>query len=69
MVATGGSPRDITGYKRYYHWYLSVIPRLTKTAGFELGSGMYINTTLPEANAEFLRNVAAPPVTAAQKTP
>jgi UDPglucose--hexose-1-phosphate uridylyltransferase len=39
---------------------MSVIPRLTKTAGFELGSGMYINTTLPEANAEFLRNVEVP---------
>jgi len=47
-------------YCRYYHWYMSVIPRLTKTAGFELGSGMYINTTLPEVNAEFLRNVETP---------
>ena len=41
----------------YYHWYLSVIPRLTRVAGFELGSGMFINTMLPEAAAEFLRNV------------
>ncbi|OFW09906.1 MAG: galactose-1-phosphate uridylyltransferase, partial [Acidobacteria bacterium RIFCSPLOWO2_12_FULL_59_11] len=48
-------------YSRYYHWYISLIPRLTKTAGFEIGSGMYINTTLPEASAEFLRNVALPP--------
>lgn len=40
----------------YYHWYLSVIPRLTQVAGFELGSGMFINTVLPEAAAEFLRN-------------
>ena len=48
-------------YCRYYHWYMSLIPRLTKTAGFELGSGMYINTTLPEANAEFLRNIPLPP--------
>ena len=45
---------------RYYHWYLSLVPRLTRTAGFELGSGMYINTTLPEVNAEFLRDVAIP---------
>jgi UDPglucose--hexose-1-phosphate uridylyltransferase len=41
----------------YYHWYLSVIPRLTQVAGFELGSGMFINTVLPEAAAEFLRNL------------
>lgn len=41
----------------YYHWYISVIPRLTKVAGFELGTGMFINTVLPEAAAEFLRNL------------
>jgi len=41
----------------YYHWYISIIPRLTRVAGFELGSGMFINTVLPEAAAEFLRNV------------
>ena len=40
---------------KYFHWYLSVIPRLTRVAGFELGSGMFINTVLPEAAAEFLR--------------
>ncbi|MBI1955615.1 MAG: galactose-1-phosphate uridylyltransferase [Acidobacteria bacterium] len=47
-------------YSRYYHWYITLIPRLTKMAGFEIGSGMYINTTLPEVSAEFLRNVALP---------
>ena len=36
---------------------MSVIPRLTRTAGFELGSGMFINTVIPEQAAEFLRNV------------
>ena len=41
----------------YYHWYISVIPRLTKMAGFEIGSGMFINVVLPEAAAEFLRKV------------
>lgn len=44
---------------RHFHWYISVIPRLTRMAGFELGSGMFINTVLPEAAAEFLRNVDA----------
>ena len=44
---------------RHFHWYVSVIPRLTRMAGFELGSGMFINTVLPEAAAEFLRNVRA----------
>ncbi len=42
---------------KYYHWYVSVIPRLTRMAGFELGSGMFINASLPEENASFLRGV------------
>jgi UDPglucose--hexose-1-phosphate uridylyltransferase len=50
------APAECTGVK-YYHWYLSIIPRLTRVAGFELGSGMFINTVLPEAAAEFLRNL------------
>jgi len=41
---------------RYYHWYLSVVPRVTQTAGFELGSGMFINTALPEDSARFLQS-------------
>ena len=44
----------------YFHWYLSIIPRLTKSAGFELGSGMFINVSLPEENAKFLREVKDP---------
>lgn len=43
---------------KYYHWYVSIIPRLTKMAGFELGSGMFINVSLPEENARFLREVS-----------
>ncbi len=41
----------------YLHWYISVVPRVTRTAGFELGSGMFINTALPEESAAFLRSV------------
>jgi len=50
------APAECVGV-RYFHWYMSVIPRLTRTAGFELGSGMFINTVIPEDAAEFLRNV------------
>jgi len=50
------APSESVGVK-YFHWYVSIIPRLTRVAGFELGSGMFINTVLPEAAAEFLRNV------------
>ncbi len=41
----------------YFHWYIAIVPRTNVAAGFELGSGMYINTALPEESAEFLRNV------------
>ena len=49
-------PREANGMK-YYHWYLSITPRVTRIAGFEIGSGMYINTSLPEKSAEFLRGI------------
>lgn len=44
----------------YLHWYVSVVPRVTKMAGFELGSGMLINPAVPEESAGFLREVALP---------
>ncbi len=39
----------------YYHWHLQIIPRLTTPAGFEMGSGIYINVAFPEDTAQFLR--------------
>jgi len=39
----------------YYHWHLEVMPKLTKVAGFEWGTGFYINPTPPEESAKFLR--------------
>ncbi len=41
----------------FFHWYLTIVPRLTRTAGFELGSGMFINPSIPEENAEYLRGI------------
>jgi UDPglucose--hexose-1-phosphate uridylyltransferase len=41
-----------------FHWYLSIVPKVSRTAGFEIGSGMFINTSLPEQSAQFLRDVA-----------
>jgi UDPglucose--hexose-1-phosphate uridylyltransferase len=43
------------GDVRYYHWHVAVTPRLTRPAGFELGTGIYINTSPPEQAAEHLR--------------
>jgi len=39
-----------------FHWSLHILPRLTTMAGFEMGSGMYINPMPPENAAEFLRS-------------
>jgi len=39
----------------YYHWHIELIPKLMKIAGFEWGSGFYINPTLPEEAAKFMR--------------
>jgi UDPglucose--hexose-1-phosphate uridylyltransferase len=41
----------------YYHWHVELIPKLTRTAGFEWGTGLYINPTSPEEAAQVLRNV------------
>jgi len=41
----------------YYHWHVEIIPKLTIAAGFELGAGMYINVTIPEECADFLRSI------------
>jgi UDPglucose--hexose-1-phosphate uridylyltransferase len=40
----------------HYHWHMEVIPKLTKVAGFEWGTGFYINPTPPEESARFLRD-------------
>jgi len=39
----------------YYHWHLEIMPKLTRVAGFEWGTGFYINPTGPEESAEVLR--------------
>ncbi len=42
----------------YFHWHLEIIPKLTKVAGFEWGSGFFINPVPPEAAAASLREAA-----------
>ncbi|MCK4349955.1 MAG: HIT domain-containing protein, partial [Candidatus Krumholzibacteria bacterium] len=41
----------------YYHWHIEIMPKLTRVAGFEWGSGFYINPTPPEDAAQILRDV------------
>ncbi|MFN8611730.1 MAG: galactose-1-phosphate uridylyltransferase [Vulcanimicrobiota bacterium] len=47
---------------RMFHWYITLVPRLAHSAGFELGTGMFINPSLPEVDAGFLREFKPPPL-------
>jgi UDPglucose--hexose-1-phosphate uridylyltransferase len=50
-----GKP-DYWGSIEYdYHWHIELVPRLTQIAGFEWGTGFFINPTSPEDVAAFLR--------------
>jgi UDPglucose--hexose-1-phosphate uridylyltransferase len=42
-----------------YHWHIELLPRLTRQAGFDWGGGYYVNPTLPEDAAHFLRQASA----------
>jgi UDPglucose--hexose-1-phosphate uridylyltransferase len=44
----------------HYHWHLEIMPKLTKIAGFEWGTGFHINPTPPEESAKFLREAVVP---------
>ncbi len=46
--------------KEYFHWHMEVIPKLTKIAGFEWGTGFYINPVAPEDAALYLREITVP---------
>ena len=54
----GGLPR--TGFwetlRHDFHWHIEILPRLSPLAGFEWGTGLYINPTAPEDAAAFLRD-------------
>lgn len=41
----------------FYHYHIEIIPVLTRIAGFEWGTGFYINPTAPEESASYLKNV------------
>lgn len=41
--------------EEYYLWHVQILPRISQPAGFEIGSGMFINTVAPELAAHQLR--------------
>lgn len=48
-------PTDLTT-SSHFHWHLEILPQLSRAAGFELGSGAYINSVAPEDAARLLRD-------------
>jgi len=47
------------GVQEHFHWHIEMFPRITSTAGFEWGTGFFINTTAPEEAARVLRETVA----------
>jgi UDPglucose--hexose-1-phosphate uridylyltransferase len=47
----------IDGRKSHYHWHMEIFPKLTRVAGFEWGTGFYINPTPPEEAARYLNEI------------
>lgn len=61
IIHTAPFRREKSGYWKTinhdYHWHIEIMPRITRVAGFEWGSGFYICPTPPEDAAKFLREV------------
>lgn len=56
-VPRPGKPSYWTTLEYDFHWHIEIIPKLSTPAGFEWGSGMYINSTPPELAAKYLREL------------
>jgi len=39
-----------------YHWHIEIIPKLTRSVGFEWGTGLHIVPTFPQEAARYLRD-------------
>jgi UDPglucose--hexose-1-phosphate uridylyltransferase len=61
ILHTAPFRREKVGYWKSidydYHWHIEIMPRLTRVAGFEWGTGFYICPLPPEDAAKFLREV------------
>ncbi len=61
VIHTAPFRRQKSGYWKSidndYHWHIEIMPRLTRVAGFEWGTGFYICPLPPENAAQFLREV------------
>jgi len=51
------SPINGDGGIEYYHWHIEFMPKLMRVAGFEWGTGFYIDPTSPELAVEYLKAI------------
>jgi UDPglucose--hexose-1-phosphate uridylyltransferase len=47
----------LSPFLQHYHWHIEIMPKVTTIAGFEWGTGFYINPTPPEESAQFLKEI------------
>jgi UDPglucose--hexose-1-phosphate uridylyltransferase len=52
-----GRATDWSTLEQDFLWHIAILPRLTKVAGFEWGTGFYINPVSPESATKFLKEV------------
>lgn len=57
VVKRPSQPGYWTSIEEDFHWHIEITPRLSGIAGFESGTGFYINPVAPESAAEFLKGV------------
>jgi UDPglucose--hexose-1-phosphate uridylyltransferase len=57
IIPRPGHPEYWGSIQYDYHWHLEIIPRVTRIAGFEWGTGFYINPTPPEEAAKYMREI------------
>ena len=57
IKAQNGKPGYWQTLPRDFHWHIELVPRLNQIAGFEWGSGIFVNPLPPEEAAAFLRTV------------
>ncbi|MCK9572144.1 MAG: galactose-1-phosphate uridylyltransferase [Candidatus Omnitrophica bacterium] len=51
------SPINGDAEEEYYHWHIELMPKLTQVAGFEWGTGFYLDSTSPELATQYLKAV------------
>ena len=54
IIYTAPSDEDL---RDAWHWHIEIVPKIQRVAGFEWGTGFYINPVSPEEAAEALRAV------------